>query len=37
MIECMKIVKAKQYHLLANHGRTNENSENKSISSLSKL
>ena len=32
----MKIVKANQYHLLANHDRTHENSEIKPISSLRK-
>ena len=37
MIEFMKIVKANQYHLLANHDRMHENSESKPISSLSKL
>ena len=33
MIEGMKILKANQYHLLANHDTTHENSESKPISS----
>ena len=37
MIECMKIVKANQYHLLANYDRRHEISQSKPISSLSKL
>ena len=37
MIEGMKIVKANQYHLLANYDTTHENSESKQIASLSKL
>ena len=36
MIERMKILKANQYHLLANYDTTHENSEGKPISSLSK-
>ena len=36
MIERMKIGKANQYHLLANHDKRHENSESKPMSSLNK-